>query len=76
MELSGHWPALKFMLTTYGEAFAWARSSKLEVGGKVEVEAIAGVLARFLPPDMFEELMQTVEQRMLEEAPQALPPAA
>jgi hypothetical protein len=67
----GHWPALKFMLTTYGEQFAWARSSKVEVGGTVEITAIAGVLSRYLPSEMYDELISVVEQKMLEEGPQA-----
>jgi hypothetical protein len=67
LALGGHWPALKFLLTTYGEAFAWARSSKVEVGGTVEIQAIAGVLAKYLPSDDFQRLIETVEQRMIEE---------
>lgn len=67
LAMGGHWPALKFMLTTYGEQFAWARSAKIEVGGSVEITAIAGVLAKYLPPDEYDRLLETVEQRMLEE---------
>ncbi len=67
MALGGHWPALKFMLTTYGEAFAWARSSKVEVGGTVEIQAIAGILAKYLPAAEYDKLIEVVEQRMLEE---------
>jgi hypothetical protein len=74
MAMGGHWPALRFLLTTYGEQFAWSRSSKVEVGGTVEIQAVAGILSRYLPEEQFEELMQTVEQRMLEEQP-SLPPA-
>lgn len=75
LALGGHWPALKFMLTTYGEEFAWARSSKVEVGGTVEIQAIAGVLARYLPPEMYDQLMQTVEERMIGQGLESLPPA-
>lgn len=64
---AGHWPALKFLLTTYGDAFAWARSSKVELGGQVEITAIAGVLAKYLPADEYDRLLETVEQKMLEE---------
>lgn len=67
MAQEGHWPALKFLITTYGEQFAWARSSKVEVGGSVEITAVAGILARYLPSDMYDELISTVEQKMLEE---------
>lgn len=67
LALGGHWPALKFMLTTYGEQFAWARSAKVEVGGTVEVSAIAQVLAKYLPPDEYDRLLDVVEQRMIEE---------
>jgi len=67
MAQAGHWPALKFLITTYGEQFAWARSNKVEVGGQVEITAVAGILARYLPSDMYDELIQTVEQKMLEE---------
>lgn len=73
----GHWPALKFMLTTYGEQFAWARSAKVEIGGSVEIQAIAGVLSRYLPADEYDRLIDVVEQRMLEDqTPLELPPAA
>ncbi|GIV03705.1 MAG: hypothetical protein KatS3mg015_2535 [Fimbriimonadales bacterium] len=74
MALGGHWPALKFLLSTYGEQFFWARSAKVELSGTVELQAIAGILARYLPQDMYEELMREVEQRMLEET-KALPQA-
>lgn len=67
LALGGHWPALKFMLTTYGEAFMWARSAKVEVGGTVEIQAIAGVLAKYLPPEEYDKLIDTVEQRMIAE---------
>lgn len=67
MAEGGHWPALKFLITTYGDQFAWARSSKVEVGGQVEITAVAGILARYLPSDMYDELITTVEQKMLEE---------
>lgn len=67
LAMGGHWPALKFMLTTYGEAFAWARSAKVEVGGQVEISAIAGVLAKYLPSDEYDKLLEVVEQRMIEE---------
>lgn len=67
LAVGGHWPALKFMLTTYGEQFSWARSSKVELGGSVEVSAIAGILSRYLPPAMYDELMNVVEQKMIEE---------
>lgn len=67
MALGGHWPALKFMLTTYGEAFAWARSSKVEVGGTVEIQAIAGILAKYLPAAEYDKLIEVVEQKMIEE---------
>lgn len=67
LALGGHWPALKFMLTTYGEDFAWARSAKVEVGGQVEISAVAGVLAKYLPADEYDKLLGVVEQRMLEE---------
>ncbi len=67
MAEGGHWPALKFLITTYGEQFAWARSSKVEVGGQVEITAVAGILSRYLPPDMYDELIETVEQKMIEE---------
>lgn len=75
MALGGHWPALKFLLTTYGEQFSWARSSKVEVGGTVEIQAIAGILSRYLPGEMYDELISVVEQKMLEESGPALPPA-
>lgn len=67
LAMGGHWPALRFMLTTYGEAFAWARSAKVEVGGTVEIQAIAGVLAKYLPASDYDRLIETVEQRMIEE---------
>jgi hypothetical protein len=77
MAMGGHWPALRFMLTTYGEQFSWARSSKVELGGTVEVHAVAGILSRYLPAEMYDELMKIVESKMLEESEQAaLPPAA
>lgn len=77
MAMGGHWPALKFLLTTYGEQFSWARSSKVEVGGTVEIQAIAGILSRYLPGEMYDELISVVEQKMIEESgqTQALPPA-
>jgi hypothetical protein len=68
LALEGHWPALKFMLATYGEQFAWARTSRVEVGTTVEIQAVAGVLAKYLPPDMYEQLLQTVEQRLNEQS--------
>ena len=67
LAMGGHWPALKFMLTTYGDAFAWARSSKVELQGNVEITAIAGVLAKYLPADEYDRLLETVEQKMIEE---------
>jgi hypothetical protein len=67
MAQEGHWPALKFLITTYGDQFAWARSSKVEVGGQVEITAVAGILSRYLPTEMYDELIQTVEQKMLED---------
>lgn len=76
MAMGGHWPALKFMLTTYGEQFAWARSAKVEVGGQVEIHAVAGILSKFLPPDMYDQLMEVIEQQTLEPGKAALPPAA
>lgn len=78
LAFGGHWPALKFLLTTYGDQFAWARSAKVEVQGTVEISAVANVLAKYLPSDQIDVLMQTVEQRMREvdEGDQpALPPA-
>lgn len=66
MAEGGHWPALKFLLTTYGEQFAWARSSKVEVGGSVEISSVAGILAKYLPPEDYETLLKVVEQKMLE----------
>lgn len=75
MAMGGHWPALKFLLTTYGEQFAWARSAKVEVGGQIEIQAIAGILARYLPAEEYDALMQTVEQGMLEAGDSTLPPA-
>lgn len=75
LALGGHWPALKFLLTTYGENFAWARSSKVEVGGTVEIQAVATVLSRFLPPDMYEKVIDVVEQRLLEDGQGELPRA-
>ena len=76
MAMGGHWPALKFLLTTYGDQFSWARSSKVEVGGTVEIQAVAGILSRYLPAEMYDELMGIVESRMVEESKAALPPAA
>ena len=75
MAEGGHWPALKFLLTTYGEQFGWARSAKVQVDAKLEIEAVAGILSRYVPPEMYDELMSVVEQRMIEDAPQELPPA-
>lgn len=72
----GHWPALKFLLTTYGDAYAWARSAKVEVGGTVEIQAIVGVLSKYLPASEYDKLIETVEQRMLEDQREELPPAA
>lgn len=72
MAEGGHWPALKFLLTTYGDQFAWARSAKVEVGGTLEVQAVAGILSRYLPPDQYDELMAVVEQRMLNGGPDEL----
>lgn len=77
LALGGHWPALKFMLTTYGDAFAWARSAKVEVGGSVEITAIAGVLAKYLSTDEYDRVIEAVESRMMADQEQpALPPAA
>lgn len=67
LAMGGHWPALKFMLTTYGDAFAWARSAKIEVQGQVEISAVAGVLAKYLPSDEYDRLLGVVEQKMIEE---------
>lgn len=67
LAVGGHWPALKFMLTTYGEAFAWARSAKVELQGNVEITAIAGVLSKYLPADEYDRLLEVVEQKMIEE---------
>lgn len=67
LAMGGHWPALKFMLTTYGDAFAWARSSKVEVQGQVEISAVAGVLAKYLPADEYDRLLEVVEQKMVSE---------
>ena len=69
MATGGHWPALKFLLTTYGEQFAWARSSKVEVAGSVEISAVAGILAKYLPPEDYETLIKVVEQKMIETGP-------
>ena len=74
LALGGNWPALRFLLTTYGEQFAWARSSKVELGGQVEITAVAATLSKYLPSDMYDQLIATVEAKMLEEQP-ALPPA-
>lgn len=67
LAIGGHWPALKFLLTTYGDAFAWARSSKVELQGNVEISAIAGVLAKYLPSDEYDRLLEVVEHKMIEE---------
>lgn len=67
LAVGGHWPALKFLLTTYGDAFAWARSSKVELQGNVEISAIAGVLAKYLPSDEYDRLLEVVEHKMIEE---------
>lgn len=75
MAMGGHWPALKFLLTTYGDQFSWARSSKVEVGGSVEISAIAGILSRYLPSEMYDELITVVEKKMLEDGQPALPSA-
>jgi hypothetical protein len=69
----GHWPALKFLLTTYGEQFSWARSSKVEVSGQVEIQAIAGILSRYLPEEEFNKVIEAVESRMIEEGAPGLP---
>lgn len=77
MALNEHWPALKFLLTTYGDQFMWARSSKVEVSGQVEIQAVAGILSRYLPSEMYDELIEVVEQQMLREGePKALDSAA
>lgn len=77
LAMGGHWPALKFMLTTYGDAFAWARSAKVEVGGSVEITAIAGVLAKYLSTEEYDRVIEAVEKRMMDDpGQQALPPAA
>lgn len=65
--MAGEWPALKFLLTAYDDDFAWARSSKVEVGGQVEITAIAGILSKYLPPSEYDKLIDMVEQRMIEE---------
>lgn len=75
MAAGGHWPALKFLLTTYGDQFSWARAGKIEVSGKVEIEAVAGILSRYLPEEMFDKVIDQVEKKMLDEQP-ALPAAA
>lgn len=67
MAVSGHWPALKFLLTTYGEQFSWARTSRVEVNGAVEIQHVAGILSRYLPPEEYEKLIEAVQNRMLEE---------
>lgn len=66
MALGGHWQALRFLLTTYGEQFAWARTSKVEVAGTVEIQAIAGILSRYLPAEEYDKVIEAVEQRMIE----------
>lgn len=77
LAFGGHWPALKFLLTTYGEQFMWARSAKIEVGGSVEIQAIAGVLSKYLSAEEYDRVIEAVEQRMLDQQePEALPPAA
>ena len=76
LALGGHWPALKFMLTTYGEEFSWARSAKVEVQGSVEIQAIAGVLSRYLSADEYDNVIKAVEERMSADNQVALPPAA
>lgn len=65
--LAGEWNALKFLLTTYDDDFAWARSSKVEVAGQVEVHAIANVLSKYLPPAEYDKIIDMVEQRMLDD---------
>ena len=77
LALGGHWPALKFLLTTYNDDFAWARSSKVEVSGSVDLNAMAAVLTKFLEPAEVDELMSKVEKGMIQEGQVAeLPPAA
>jgi hypothetical protein len=77
LALGGHWPALKFLLTTFDDQFAWARSNKVEVSASVDLTAMAAVLTRFLEPAEVDELMSKVEKGMLEEGDDAaLPPAA
>lgn len=65
--MAGEWNALKFLLTTYDDDFAWARSSKVEVGGQVEITAIAGILSKYLPPSEYDKLIDMVEKRMLDD---------
>lgn len=76
LALGGNWPALRFLLTTYGEQFAWSRSSKVELGGQVEITAVAATLSKYLPPEMYDQLIAVVEARMLEEQQPALPAAS
>jgi hypothetical protein len=71
LALGGNWPALRFLLTTYGEQFAWSRTSKVELGGQVEITAVAATLSKYLPSEMYDQLIATVEARMIEE--QGLP---
>ena len=65
--MAGEWPALKFLLTAYDDDFAWARSAKVEVGGSVEIHAIANVLSKYLPPAEYDKIIDLVEQRMQDE---------
>ena len=78
MAYAGEWNALKFLLTTYGPAFAWARSSKVEVAGQVNLDASVALLRQVMPPDEYDRVIDMLERRMIEEqTPQAqLPPAA
>lgn len=75
LALGGHWPALKFLMTAYDKEFEWARTSRVEVAGTVEISAVASTLAKYLPPEKLDELMQVVEQGMASEDQKALPPA-
>lgn len=72
MAMNRHWPALRFLLTTLDEKYAWARSGKIEIGGTVQIQAVASILARYLPAEEYDELIKVVEQRMLEEGPPAV----
>jgi hypothetical protein len=69
LALKGEWQAIKFLLISYGDDFAWARSQRVQVDADLNLQAVAGVLAKHLDPGDFDQVVRMLEAKEAKELP-------